>query len=96
VVTTRATEATTLQALELTNGQTLADVVKNGTGKILEENKSDPKQIVQALYKKAVGRSPNAKESEVARELMGKPVQPSGVEDLVWAIAMLPEFQLIY
>jgi mono/diheme cytochrome c family protein len=96
VVTTRSTEATTLQALELTNGQTLADVVKNGTEKILEENKSNAKRIVEVLYKQAVGRPPTARESKVARELLGKPVAAAGVEDLVWAIAMLPEFQLIY
>ncbi len=35
VVTTRPTTATTLQALELTNGETLADVLKRGAENLL-------------------------------------------------------------
>jgi hypothetical protein len=33
---------------------------------------------------------------QLAREVVGQPIQPAGVEDLLWSVAMLPEFQLIY
>jgi hypothetical protein len=28
--------------------------------------------------------------------MVGQPALPAGVEDLLWSVAMLPEFQLIY
>jgi len=28
--------------------------------------------------------------------LVGQPAQQAGVEDLLWTVTMLPEFQLIY
>ena len=33
---------------------------------------------------------------EQAREMVGEPARREGVEDLLWAVVMLPEFQLIY
>jgi hypothetical protein len=35
-------------------------------------------------------------ELKLSSELLGNPVQPEHVEDFLWAIVMLPEFQLIY
>jgi hypothetical protein len=35
-------------------------------------------------------------ERRVARELVGEPASAAGVADLLWAVAMLPEFQLVY
>ena len=35
-------------------------------------------------------------ERDLAQELIGKPARKEGLEDFLWAIAMLPEFQLIY
>ena len=29
-------------------------------------------------------------------EIMGQPASKDGVEDLLWSLVMLPEFQLIY
>jgi mono/diheme cytochrome c family protein len=96
VVTTRATAATTLQALELTNGQTLADLLKRGAENLLTAPAPAPGDLISAVYEKALGRKPTAPELQVARELVGQPAQSAGVEDLLWAVAMLPEFQLIY
>ena len=42
------------------------------------------------------GRKPTADELQLAREIVGQPAQPAGVEDLLWGLTMLPEFQLIY
>ena len=96
VVTVRATVATTLQALELTNGQTLADVLKSGAEHLLAASPEREAELIPALYEKALGRKPTGPELQLARELVGQPAQPAGVEDLLWCLAMLPEFQLIY
>ena len=33
---------------------------------------------------------------KLAQSLVGTPARKEGLEDLLWAVAMLPEFQLIY
>jgi len=96
VVTTRTTVATTLQALELTNGETLAEVLKRGAQNMLNAPSIANGGLIPALYEKALGRKPTRQEWRLAREMVGQPAQAAGVEDLLWSMAMLPEFQLIY
>jgi hypothetical protein len=96
VVTTRASVATTLQALEMTNGETLADILKRGAENLLSDPITAKKPLIPTLYERALGRKPTAPELELAQNILGTPVQPAGVEDLLWAVTMLPEFQLIY
>ena len=95
VVTTRPTVATTLQALEMTNGETLADILKRGAKSLLTDSGPLSNDFVPTLYQKALGRKPSDRELQLAREMVGQPPQPAGVEDLLWAVTMLPEFQLI-
>ena len=96
VVTTRPSVATTLQALEMTNGETLADIFKRGAQHLLADGSASKGDLVPKLYQKALGRKPTDRELQLAGEIVGQPAQPSGVEDLLWAVTMLPEFQLIY
>ena len=94
VVTRRATAATTLQALELTHGQTLADLLRRGAER-LAESSPRPDELVERLYRGALAREPGEVEKQLAAEMLGQPVRPEGAEDLLWAMAMLPEFQLV-
>ena len=95
VVTTRASEATTFQALELTNGKTLATVLHEGAGHLIQSNPRGP-ELVSSIYRQAIGRTPTLEEFEVAQEWIGEKPTRSGVEDFLWAMVMLPDFQLIY
>ncbi len=95
VVTTRPTTATTLQALELTNGKTLAEALKRGTADMVKQN-DNGRQLIENIYEQAVGRKPTAAELKLAGELVGAKPKPADVEDFLWAMVMLPEFQLIY
>ena len=95
VVTTRATEATTLQALELTNGKTLATVLHQGAANLIQQSPNGPK-LVRSFYEEAVGRRPTSRELKMASALVGDKPTQEGVEDFVWSMTMLPEFQLIY
>lgn len=97
VMTTRQATATTLQALELTNGATLARLLKEGSAKIVASaTDTDTAGLVANLYVQTLGRRPTAKEAAASTSLVGSPARPEGVEDLLWALTMLPEFQLIY
>jgi len=96
VITTRASAATTLQTLELTNGDTLSKLLKRGAEKVVAEKPGTNRELITRLYTKGLGRKPTGAELKLADELLGQTAQSEAVEDLLWAMAMLPEFQLIY
>ena len=96
VVTTRLSAATTLQALELTNGRELDDLIRRGAQNALAETGVSSKELIPRLYARALGRKPTTEELQLAKDVVGQPAQPAGVEDLLWSLTMLPEFQLIY
>ncbi len=96
VVTTRENQLTTLQALDLANGQILAETLTRGAANLLKENpKASSEMLVDLVYSRALGRKPTAEELATAREIVGNKVTNESVADLLWAVFMLPEFQLI-
>ncbi len=98
VVTQRSPTATTLQALELTNGQTLATALARGAERRLSAATGvspDPVRFVTELYECALCRLPTPTERMTAVTLLGTSPTREGMEDLLWALVMLPEFQLI-
>jgi len=96
IVTTRQGTATTLQALEMTNGSTLAALLKKGADNLLAQGSNDTSQLVNTLYLRSIGRLPLPPEQALTREMVGSPASSEGVQDLLWTLAMLPEFQLIH
>jgi mono/diheme cytochrome c family protein len=95
VLTDRASVATTLQALEMSNGSTLAEMLNKGAARLTADRSSSGDQLIERIFVRALGRKPTAAELATAAEMVGKPAKTDGVEDLLWIVAMLPEFQLI-
>jgi hypothetical protein len=95
VVTSRSGTATTLQAIELTNGAALDAVLRMGAQRWVGEYPDQSPALIDAIYLRALGRQPSPEERREALALVGAPPQTAGVQDLLWTIAMLPEFQLI-
>ena len=97
VITSRPTAATTLQALELTNGETLSKLLQQATAKLIVSKPGFvARDLVTQLFQQALGRKPTVAEFTLSLALVGEPANKEGVEDLLWSLAMLPEFQLIY
>jgi hypothetical protein len=94
VVTTRPSELTTLQAIDLQNGQTLADTMQRGA-KNVAGREMQPQELITWLYDFALSRQPTPAERGVAAEILTEAEGTQGIEDLLWAVFMLPEFQLI-
>lgn len=95
VNTSRNSQANLLQALELTNGTKFNEALKNGA--LLWKAKYPTSDLlVKELYKKSLGREPLPKELAAAQKLIGKIPSTEGIQDLVWAMTLHPEFQLIY
>jgi hypothetical protein len=95
VVPARAGVATTMQALELTNGATLDSRLKRAAAKFASEAANDSAAWLDQLYLHALSRPPAATERELSLALLGNPPTPEAVADLLWALLNLPEFQLI-
>ncbi|GAB4017258.1 hypothetical protein GCM10028773_12920 [Spirosoma koreense] len=95
VSTSRTSQANLLQALELTNGTTFNEALKRGAERWKARYPSSD-VLVKELYRKSLGRDPQPKEMAVAQKIVGEEPSVEGIEDLVWAMALHPEFQLIY
>jgi hypothetical protein len=51
--------------------------------------------IVKWLYESALSRQPTAEELAIAVDILGSPPTAHGVEDMLWIVMMLPEFQIV-
>jgi hypothetical protein len=96
VVTDRPSILTTLQALDLANSAQLAETLSGGAANIGEKfADSDSSTIVDWLYESSLSRAPTHEERSIALNVLDSPASPQGIEDLVWLVIMLPEFQII-
>ncbi len=95
VSTGRESQANLLQALELTNGDRFNSVMKTGAEHWKQKYKTSD-AIIKEIYKRALGREVQPKEYKVAKKLLGDTPGTDSIQDLFWAIMLLPEFQIIY
>ena len=95
VSTSRDSQASLLQALELTNGERLNAALKNGAEK-WKANYPNSDQLTQQLYQKALNRKPSLKELEIAKVALGQNPSSTQIQDFFWAVLLLPEFQMVY
>ena len=94
IVSMRPDHLTTLEAIDLSNGEPMAGMLKAGAGRLLEQV-SNAREQVDWLFKRALARAPSPHEWEVLGSALGEPPTVQRVEDLFWVVLMLPEFQLI-
>jgi hypothetical protein len=96
VVTTRPDDLSTLVALDLTNGEALAELLDRGAKSILRRHPDwSAEQLTRWLYQSALCREPTADELAVAGDILGAPPAEERIADLLWTVFMLPEFQLV-
>lgn len=95
IVSMRPEDLTTLEALDLANGPALAGALASGAPRLLARKWDSPDALTHWLYTFAISRPPSPHELASARELLGPTLNAQGIEDLLWAVCMLPEFQII-
>jgi hypothetical protein len=95
VSTGRESQANLLQALELTNGDRFNSVMKNGA-EIWKQKYKTSDAIIKEIYRRALLREVQPKEYKVAKKLLGDNPTTDSIQDLFWAIMLLPEFQIVY
>jgi hypothetical protein len=94
VITTRDDRPTTLQALELSNGDILHKVVQDAGNRWATKSK-DETTLIKDLFQNAFLRFPSEEEKNIAKELLNKNLNSNNVADLLWGIILQPEFQLL-
>ncbi len=95
IVSMRPNELSTLEAIDLSNGQALTNLLSAGAAKLKQKTWASPEAFVRWLYLSALSREPSAAELKVAAGMVGADLSEQGIADLLWAVCMLPEFQTI-
>jgi hypothetical protein len=95
VVPVRSSIATTLQALELTNGATLDARLKAASTGLAAQAAKDPAAWLDQFYRHALSRPPSEAERTAALDLLGEKANAETVADVLWAVVNLPEFQFV-
>ena len=95
VMTVRSSVATTIQAVELAHGNSLDERLKRAATRLLPAARKGRTAWVKSTYRHALARDPNEGELEIAAEMLGTEPTEQSVADFLWAVSMLPEFQLI-
>ena len=95
IVSVRPDELTTLEAIDLSNGQPLAELLAAGARRLAARSWSSPQALADWLYRFALSREPTADEASVLAAALGTTLTEQGIEDVLWSIIMLPEFHLV-
>jgi hypothetical protein len=95
IVSMRPNELSTLEAIDLSNGQALTNLLGAGAAKLRRRGWASPEALARWLYLSALCREPSPAELKVAAGMVGADLSEAGIADLLWAVCMLPEFQTI-
>lgn len=95
IVSVRPLELTTLEAINLSNGEAMATLLQQAAAKLQTRGFKSPDEFVRWLFPFALGREATADELRTLSGAMGDKVTPTGIEDVLWVVVMLPEFQLV-
>jgi hypothetical protein len=94
VVTSRPDQLTTLQALDLANGEAVNQLVIDGASRLIELHRDkNAKQLVTMIFQRALSRPPNQTELQICTRMLEPDPSAKALEDVLWAVFMLPEFQ---
>ncbi len=95
IVSVRPEMLTTLEAIDLSNGQTLADSLNRGAKNLLARSWDSPLDLAKWLWRFSVSRDPTPQELEALATALGDKLTEQTIEDILWVAVMLPEFQLV-
>jgi len=91
----RPNDLTTLEAIDLSNGTILAEALAAGARRLASQPWPDAAALVRHLFLAALSRPPTDVELAALSPALATPPAPQAIEDVLWAICMTPEFQLV-
>ena len=94
VVTSRPRDLTTLQAIDLANGDLMANHMQKGAQAFARKGEESG-EMVDWVFRHAFSRAPLAGERKVLSSVIGDGRDAQSVEDLLWLVFMQPEYQIV-
>ena len=95
IVSSRPNDLTTLEAMDLNNAGVLSALLQKGAEHIRTKNNNIPQAIAEDLFLQALSRKPTTDEWQIIQQSLGENPDITSVQDLIWSILVLPEFQLV-
>ena len=95
IVSMRPSELTTLEAIDLSNGSTLAGYLAQGAVHLAAQGASDKSALIERMFLFALSRKPSAEEQTIVAASLSDSPTPQEVEDVLWSIFMMPEFFIV-
>lgn len=95
IVSTRPTDLTTLEAMDLNNGAILDRRLAEGAQSLLSRNFASSSELADYVWLAALTRDPTPDERQLALSLLGEKPAVATTQDFLWSVLLLPEFQII-
>ena len=95
IVSTRPTDLTTLEAMDLNNGNILDARLAEGARALLARSFATPTELASYVWRAALSREPSPDELQLAVALLGEKPDAATTQDFLWGVLMLPEFQIV-
>ena len=95
IVSMRPSELTTLEAIDLYNGKSLADAISRGGENLSSRTWEHPDDLIRYIYRFALSRDPLENELATVRDYFSTPATATEVADVLWAIMMTPDFMIV-
>lgn len=95
IVSVRPAEMTTLEAIDLSIGETLDVYLRRGAERLVQRDWDSPEALVRWLFQHGLTRDPSTEELGILVAELSDRFDADAVADLLWAVVMLPEFQIV-
>jgi len=95
IVSSRPNDLTTLEAIDLSNNESVAKALEKGGQRLAGHEWSTTDDLIKHLFASTLTRYPADSENSAVRNAFDDDVTPEQIEDLLWALCMTPEFLLI-
>lgn len=95
IVTSRPNEVTTLEAVDLSTNYPLIEHLRAGARRLLERRETTQSALIDDIYLTLMTRYPSKSEHRLLRGALGRSPDSETVADLLWALAMTPDFFIL-
>jgi hypothetical protein len=95
IVSSRPNDLTTLEAMDLNNADALSKLLEQGAQQLISRHGGNTSALIDDLYLQTLSRPPTDEEKRLIAETLTEEPHVTAVQDLLWSVFVLPEFQLI-
>jgi hypothetical protein len=95
IVSSRPNDLATLEAMDLNNGAILDQRLAEGARSLLARNLGSSETLATYVWQAALSREPTPDELRLAVSMLGAKPEAAAIQDFLWGVFMLPEFQIV-